>query len=291
MKKQQILVAGAGVIILLALYLFGQTVPPHRKQDAAASGAPGAPAVKSIGLQDILQDAQSRLTPAQSSYVGRLQQSVVRGDVKAQQLEADRLLAGFWKDSVQDGLLLYAYYTGEAAKLENNEKSLTFAAQIFLQGLRGQDNDGLKVWMATNAKELFEKALELNPDNDSTKVGLGASYIFGSTADNPTEVMQGIQRILEVAHRDSTNMYAQFMLGLGGIESGQLDKASERLMTVVRHEPANIDAWLMLAEVQQERGKKPDAIRYYEAAKKLVANPDMIRAIDQRIKTLRGGAL
>jgi tetratricopeptide (TPR) repeat protein len=287
MKRQQILLAGAGVFILLTLYFLGQTVPPRKKPVAAANGTAGAPAVKSIGLQDILQASQAKLTPAQSSYVGRLQQSVVRGDVKAQQLNADRLLADFWKDSVQSGFLLYAYYTGEAAKLENSEKSLTFAAQLFLQSLRDQDNQALKIWMATNAKELFEKALELSPNNDSTKVGLGASYIFGSSADNPTEVMQGIQRILEVAHRDSTNMYAQFMLGLGGIESGQFDRAVERLTTVVRHQPANIEAILLLAEVQQQKGDKAEAIRWYEAAKKLISNPEMIRNIDQQIKTLK----
>jgi tetratricopeptide (TPR) repeat protein len=287
MKRQQYLVAGTGVLLLLALYFFGHTVPPQHKPEPSAVGAPGAPLVKSIGLQDILQASQARLTPAQLSYVNRLQQSVVRGDVKVQQISADRQLANFWKDSVADGFLLYAHYTGEAAKLENSEKSLTFAAQLFLQSLRGQDNPALKGWMATRAKELFEKALELNPGNDSTKVGLGASYIFGSQANDPTEVMQGIQRILEVAHRDSTNMYAQFMLGVGGVESGQFDKAIERLTTVVRHQPANIEAILLLADVNEQKGNKADAIIWYGAAKKMISNPEMIQAIDQRIKTLQ----
>jgi len=287
MKRQQYLVAGTGVLLLLALYFFGHTVPPQHKPEPSQGGAPGASLVKSIGLQDILQASQARLTPAQLSYVNRLQQSVVRGDVKMQQINADRQLANFWKDSVADGFLLYAHYTGEAAKLENSEKSLTFAAQLFLQSLRGQDNPALKGWMATSAKELFEKALELNPGNDSTKVGLGASYIFGSQANNPTEVMQGIQRILEVAHRDSANMYAQFMLGVGGVESGQFDKAIERLTTVVRHQPANIEAILLLADVYEQKGNKADAIIWYGAAKKMINNPEMIQAIDQRIKTLQ----
>ncbi len=286
MKRQQYLVAGTGVLLLLALYFFGNTLPTQKKREVPSAGPPGEPMVKSVGLQDILQASQARLTPAQLSYVTRLQNSVVRGDVKTQQLNAYHELAGFWKDSVREGFLPYAYYTGEAAKLENSEKSLTFAAQLFLQNLRGQDNAALKSWMATDAKELFEKALELNPGNDSSKVGLGASYIFGSAAGNPTEVMQGIQRILEVARRDSTNMYAQFMLGLGGIESGQFDKAIERLTTVVRHQPANIEAILLLAEIHQQRGDKADAIKGYEAAKKLVGNQDLIKEIDQRIQSL-----
>jgi tetratricopeptide (TPR) repeat protein len=287
MKKQQVLVAGTGVLLLLVLYFFGNTVPPQKKADAAASGGPGSSAVKAIGLQDILQSSEARLSPAQLSYVNRWKQSVVRGDVKAQQLSADRFLARFWKDSVADGFLPYMYYNGEAAKLENTEKSLTFAARLFLESVRGEDDQALKSWMAGNAKDLFEKALQLNPDNDSTKVGLGASYIFGAPADNPTEVMQGIQRILEVAHRDSSNMYAQFMLAVGGMESGQYDRAIDRLNTVLRHEPSNVEALLLLGGAHQQKGEKAEAIKCYQAARKLIGNPDMIRAIDKQIRSLQ----
>ncbi|HEV2355440.1 MAG TPA: hypothetical protein VGR89_14425, partial [Puia sp.] len=134
MKKQQIVVAGTGVLLLLVLYFFGNTVPPQKKSTAMTDGGPAEAAAKAIGSQDILQTAEARLTPSQLSFVDRLKHSVIRGDVKAQQLSADRLLARFWEDSVADGYLPFAYYTGEAAKLENTEKSLTFAARIFLRG-------------------------------------------------------------------------------------------------------------------------------------------------------------
>jgi tetratricopeptide (TPR) repeat protein len=288
MKRQQVMVAGAGVIILLALYFFGQTVPPAKKRASTASGpgSPGESTPKSIDLEDILQAAKSRLNPSQLSYIARLENSVVRGDVKKQQLNVYRELIAFWGDSVKEGFLPFAYYTGEAAKLENNEKSLTFAAQLFLNNLRGQDNPALKSWMATQSKELFEKALALNPGNDSTKVGLGASVIFGSSSGNPQETMQGIQRILEVVRRDSTNMYAQFMLALGGAESGQFDKAIERLTTVIRHQPGNLEAILLLAQVYQQTGDKTDAIKEFSAARKLSDNPDMIKEIDRLIQSL-----
>ncbi|HEY4207768.1 MAG TPA: tetratricopeptide repeat protein [Puia sp.] len=287
MKRQQIIVAGTGVLLLLALYFFGQTVPPQKKMEPSEGGTSGASVSRPISTDDILHASQSKLTPTQLEYVTRLQHAVVRGDVKVQQLNAYRQLADFWRDSVQSGFLPFAYYTAEAAKLENSEKSLTFAAQLILESLRGQDNPAIKSWLATNAKELFEKALELNPQNDSTKVGLGASYVFGSSAGSPTEVMQGIQRILEVARRDTANMYAQFMLGWGGVVSGQFDKAIERLTTVVRHQPANIEAILLLAQVNQQEGNKPAAIRWYEAARRQIDNPDMIKEIDQSIQALR----
>lgn len=287
MKKQQILVAGTGVLLLFALYLFGNTVPPRKSPDTGAGRASGATAVKSVGLQDILQQLEARLTPAQLSHVTRLKQSVVRGDVLAQQISADKQLARFWKDSVADGFLLYAYYTGDAAKLENSEKSLNFAARNFLEGAQAQEDAGVRSWMAGEAKTLFGKVLSLSPENDSAKVGLGASYIFGAPAGDPTEVMKGIQQILEVVRKDSTNMYAQFMLGVGGMQSGQVDKAIERLTTVVRHQPDNLEALLFLGEAYQEKGDKSDAIAFYERAKKLIGNPEMVKAIEKQIKSLQ----
>ncbi len=283
MKKQQIIVASFGLIILLVLFFFGQTVPPQKKSSETSTAA----SAKTITAQDILQASKSKLSPSQLSYVNRLENSVVRGDVKNQQIKSYDQLAIFWKDSVREGFLPYIYYTGESAKLENSEKNLTFAAQLFLENLRGQDDAGLKSWMANEAKGLFEKALQINPSNDSSKVGLGACYIFGSTASNPQEVMQGIQRILEVARRDTSNMYAEFMLGLGGLQSGQLDKAVERLTKVVKHQPNNIEAILTLAQVNEQKGDKAEAVKWYQASKKLIVDPNIITEIDKRIKLLQ----
>ena len=127
----------------------------------------------------------------------------------------------------------------------------------------------------------------MNPDNDSTKIGLGATYIFGSTGAEPQEVMKGIQKILEVARRDSLNMYAQLMLGLGGIESGQYDKAIPRLLKVVHFDPGNLEAVLSLAEAYERTGDNASAKTGMTAAKKLTNNPELIKAINERLKSLK----
>ncbi len=86
-------------------------------------------------------------------------------------------------------------------------------------------------WEALQAKDLFERSLKINPDNDSAKVGLGACYLFGNIAPNP---MEGIAKIMEVVEKDSTNAYAQMTLAKGSLLSGQIDKAISRLQTVNR---------------------------------------------------------
>ncbi len=80
--------------------------------------------------------------------------------------------------------------------------------------------------------------------------------------------MKGIQEILEVARRDSLNMYAQLMLGLGGIESGQYDKAIQRLLKVVHYDPGNLEAVLSLAEAYERTGNNAAAKTWYNSSKK-----------------------
>jgi tetratricopeptide (TPR) repeat protein len=283
-KKQQIIVASSGIFILVIFYFFGNTVPPLKTNPAPGSSSSPA---QSLDIKTILDADKSKLNPERLAYVNRLEHSVVRGNIKDQQIIADRQLAVFWKDSAENGFLPYAYYTAEAAKLENSEKSLTFAAQLFLNNLRGQDNPAIKNWMAVESRDLFVRAGTLNPDNDSTKIGLGATYIFGSSGEQPADVMKGIQAILEVARRDSLNMYAQLMLGLGGMESGQYDKAIVRLLKVVHYDPGNLEAVLSLGEAYERTGNNASARSWYSIAKKETNNHELIDAINERLKSLK----
>jgi tetratricopeptide (TPR) repeat protein len=283
-KKQQAILISGGILLVLALFIFGKTVPPK-----SVEIKPPANTEKSISAFDVssaLVAAKDKLPPSRQAYINSLESAVVRGDVKNQQIHVYHQLASFWKDSVPT-FEPYAFYTAEASKLENSEKSLTFAAQLFLDNLRGMTDPATKTWMAGQTKDLFERALKINPSNDSAKIGIGSAYIFGSPAENPQELMQGIQKILEVARRDSTNMYAQLMLGIGGVVSGQFDKAIERLLKVISFEPGNMEAMLTLAEAYERKGDKPDAVKWYETSKKFIGNPEVLKEIDKRIQLLK----
>ena len=277
MKKQQITVISGGVILFCLIFFFGRTIPP--KKNTAKVAAPAT----EIDINTILSASKAQLTSQQQVYLTQLEASVVRGDTKDQQSKVYKQLAAFWKDSAHL-LLPYAYYTGQAAELENSEKSLTFAAHFFLERLRQQNDASLKRWMGTEAKKLFEKALQLDPGNDSLKIGLGSCYLFGNISENP---MEGISMIREVADRDPSNMYAQFTLGLGAMLSGQLDRAIERLSTVTKNQPYNLEATVMLAEAYEQKGDKLNAIKWYEASKKMIDNPAINSEIDKRIGLLR----
>jgi hypothetical protein len=145
--------------------------------------------------------------------------------VAAQQIKVYNQLASFWADSIHQQEI-YIFYTSRSAKLVNSEKNLTFAAQLMLADLRNESDPAKRGWKAEQAIELFEQAIQLNPNNANLQVGLGSCYVFGKgMVGNPQETMKGIQQLLQVVRKDSLNMQAQLVLGIGGVISNQFDKA------------------------------------------------------------------
>ena len=246
-------------------------------------GANNRPGVQGgISTDSILGMAKKQLTPEQIVRLNTLEHSISRGNVKDQQLHVYHQLARFWSDSVSV-FEPFAWYEAEAARLENSEKSLTFAARLFLGNLQNDEVAQQRQWKALQAKDLFERSLKINPDNDSAKVGLGACYLFGGISATP---MEGILKIREVVEKDSTNIYAQMMLVQGSLISGQYDKAINRLLLVNRLEPANVEAIFLLADLYDRTGDKANAVMWYRNSLQLVKQPEARAEIEKRIKDL-----
>lgn len=280
--NKQIILAAAAVLLVVSFFFFGRTSALKKAVSKST-----AETVKSFDIQQFITNAKAKLTPSQSIYLSKLENGISRGDVAAQQVKASFSLANFWKDSIKL-FEPYAFYISEASKLDNSEKNLTFAAQLFLDNLRQEHDEAKLNWETTEAIQLFEKAIQLNPDNDDLKIGLGSCYVYGKGRNgDPQETMKGIQQLLAVVRKDSTNMKAQFVLGVGGAVSGQYDKALERLKKVVAAQPNNLEAIAFLADTYAAKGDKQEAIKWYNISKRLANNTHYTQEVDDRIKLLK----
>lgn len=301
MNRQQIIYVTAAITAVFLLYFFGRTVPKkveddHAGHDHAATSAATAAAGKqavTLDFPTMLGLAKKRLNAQQLQKVTEWENSVVRGDVKNQQIQVYRKLSAFWMDTI-GAFVPYAKYIAEAAKLENSEKNLTFAAHLFLRELQTVSEQPLQVWMAKEAKELFEKAFALNPANDSTKIGLGSTYFFGGAGNEAP--MRGIALIREAAEKNPQNAFAQYMMGVGSTISGQWPKAIERFEKVLALEPQNLEVILRLADAYKTSGDKVNAkkkyelflqtVRSLETQGKFRSSPEMMKQIEEQIKLL-----
>jgi tetratricopeptide (TPR) repeat protein len=286
-KKPQWITIGAAVVLVAGLFIFGRTVPNKRtvvaEQHSADDGHDHGPAPTVVTIDTILQLAKKELTAEQVVRLNTLENSISRGDVREQQLHVYHQLARFWADSAHI-FEPYAWYNAEAARLENSEKKLTFAARLFLENLQNDQVAARRQWKALQAKDLFERSLKINPDNDSAKVGLGACYLFGGISERP---MEGIAKILEVVNKDSTNLYAQMTLVTGSMISGQYDKAASRLETINRVKPGDLNTLLLLADLQERMNNKANAISWYEQCLLVAKEAELKKAINERITDLK----
>ena len=279
MRKPQLILILSGLLLFSLLYFF---TPRFTAKEAIASNQSAENQV--VTTESILNTAKLALSESQKISLLSIENQLIKANNAQDSLKSYKALTRFWADSAQK-LAPYLYFSYSAALLENSEKSLTFAAQLLVDNLLTPDAPlALLPWIAGNAKVLLEKALVINPKNDSAKINLGACYLFGNLSDNP---MQGITKIKEVVDIDSTNTYGQFILALGGKKSGQYDKAIERFLTVIKIQPNHIEAMIHLAECYELTDQKALAIEWYTKVSNSVNIPEAKEAISKRIKELK----
>ncbi|RAJ03865.1 tetratricopeptide repeat protein [Chitinophaga skermanii] len=268
--------------MLVALYAFGRTVPSHKGHDhahaPAANAAGDGQAIAEANFDDLLKKAKSRIPADKITLVEGLEHAVVRGDVHHQQIVVYKQLAAVW-DTLREQPIS-TYYLGEAAKLENSEKSLTFAATSFLNHMDHVQDPTVAKWMMNNATELLKQANKLNPANNEVKLQLAQLLVSSSTP------MEGISMLLQMAEEDPNNMDVQMMLGNFAITSGQFDKAIERMNKVLEKQPDNPKALFLLAEAYKNKGDIEKAKQTLIACRKLIKDPALAAEIDEYIKEI-----
>jgi len=269
------------IALIAILYFGGNTVPP--KSEGATAPMAGANAephsVKPASFDSILIAARQQLPAHAANEIRTIENRISAiGDSSRMAVVFDTL-GQVWQQHKQPQVA--AYYYLQEGKLENSEKKLTFAAQLFLELARKANSEAVQAWLGERAIEGFSKALEINPNNDTTKVNLAECYIgTGST-------MQGIMLLRDVTEKNPDNVQANITLGQQGIVSGQFDKAIGRFERVLKKEPRNLEAMLGMAEAYKSRGDKQKAIELLEQAKKVMNNPEFSKDVDDYIKSFK----
>lgn len=285
MRKGHYITLIAAVALIAALYWGVNTVPPkqtNNQQQQAPEHNDGAQpmAIAPASVDSILSAGKTALHEHAAEEIDALLSKAGTATNKSEKASIYTEIAQVWQQHKQ--LPQAAYYFTEAAKLENSEKSLNFAARLNSELLRSAESASVRAWAAQQAIAAYEQSLELNPDNDTVKMALAAAYIDGTS-----QPMQGIQLLLGITREQPNHIQANLMLGQLSIRSGQMDKAQERFEKVLSIEPENTEALYFLAEVYKSKGNKQKAIELLEECKRIINNPSFSKEIDEYIKTFK----
>ena len=264
-------------ILTFVLYQFTSIVPPASVKAKLAAEAKPKPA--NLNFDTILGELYAKMKPADINNVKQLYLNLDAPN--ANKASIYKQLSSFWL-----GANVYEPYVAaesKLAQLDSSEKNLTFVAQSVLERLLVLNNTKYSSWLALEAQTLFKKALAANPNNDSSKVGLGATYMFGNN-ENP---MEGILKVKAVADADSTNIFAQYILGVGNSINGMTDKAIDRFNKVLQIDPKHVNALLRLGSIYADKGDVKTAKETYKKLLPLAANKEQVAELEKIISSLK----
>lgn len=273
------------VLLIAYLYWGGNTMPPSKpEQSERPTGMPmggGGGTVKAASFDSILAASRAALPQTASGELANIEKELAAIHDSSKMAAIFVRMAHVWE--INKFQPVAAYYGAKAAKLENSQKKLNFAGQFFLDLMHGDSiSQSVQLWEANEAIECFKRSLEIEPDNDTTKLLLASTYIDGTG-----ETMQGVQMLLALTREKPDNLPANLLLGRLAVKSGQFDKAIKRFEGILAKYPDNSEALYFMAEAYKGKGDKQKAIELFEKCKKIVNKPEFSREIDQYINSFK----
>ncbi len=173
------------------------------------------------------------------------------------------------------------YYRLIALKL-NDENSWYRAGFNYYEAAATALDTAMQDYATAKTIEAFEKVTAINPNNLEAKNALAICYVKGDM-----DVMKGVQLLKDVLRLDSTNIDANYTLGVLSMRSGQMDKALIRFQTLTQLQPFNAEFQYYLGECYLDLGNKPEAIKAFETFKQLVPDEEAKKSITTTINNLK----
>jgi tetratricopeptide (TPR) repeat protein len=269
-KGQWVLAIGA-VVLAITLY-FGAKTSLSKKTETTS-------VARDISWEDIEQKAVASLSPAALDSLAMINKAYQSEDTSQKtKFLADLVL--FWFHHNQKHIAAYKIY--QHAQSVKSPDAYTDAGDAFTDAFKCNTDSTISNKIITFALQSYEKVLELVPGDVNTRIKMAEIYVQGTG-----EPMKGIGILKSIVDSLPDNVPALIALGRLSMQSGQYDKAKERLEKVLKLEPQNTEAMYFLAIAEAESGNSEKAIQLLEMCKKIVANPEFDKEIDTFIKDLK----
>jgi tetratricopeptide (TPR) repeat protein len=153
------------------------------------------------------------------------------------------------------------------AAIVKSDSLYVVAGEHIFNSLDSISEENEAKYLFSKAREVFQKALEINPSNLSANNNLALVYI-----DMDQDVMKGVSTLKKTLELDSNNIDAIRYLGYLSIKSQQYDLAIKRFKKLISLQPSNPDSYFQLSEIYMRMGDTEKGKQYLEVGKNLREN-------------------
>jgi len=273
-QKGQIALGVVTIILALALYFGGKTVVKKEQTATVSTG--------SFSFEQYEEQQTAKLLPAEKSQLAAITEALKA--VKPADTTTFKKLylqtSDFWKNL--NNPALGAYYFYQFAKVEGTKVAMENAGDVLVSAYKSTEDSVILNNLITFALRSYEDAVLKDGNDVDLKIKLADAYVQGSQ-----EPMKGIGILRQLSDSLPDNVPVLLALGRLSIQSGQYDKAKERLQKILQLEPQNTEALYFLAITEAQLGHDDEAIRLFEMCKLLVNNIEFNKEIDEIVKNLK----
>ena len=276
MRKGQIALGVGAIILALTLYFAGKTTLKKETDPTATSSA------VSFSLEQYETQQTAKLLAAEKTQLSTITEAI-KATKPADTATLKKLLlqaSDFWKNVGNPTLGSYYFY--RFANIEATKTAYVNAGDVLINAFKNGSDSSISNNLITFAVRSYENAAQKDSNDVELKIKLAEVYVQGSQ-----EPMKGIGILRDLAAKLPNNIPVLLALGRLSIQSGQYDKAKERLQKVLQLEPQNTEALYFLAITEAQLGHKEEAIRLFDMCKLLVNNKDFNKEIDDIVKSLK----
>jgi|NOAtaT_6_FD_contig_121_260974_length_2417_multi_5_in_0_out_0_2 predicted Zn-dependent protease len=245
MTRTQIFVIVGSVVLALSLYIGCETTPEKfRKLEKSR-----VLSVEETDIELLKQEAKAKCSAAQVAQLELLEKALGMASSDTARLARLQQLSGAWFDV--GSYAVAGHYAQIIAEQAPDGARWGIAGATYAIGLQRAESDNLKAFCAKRALGAFENAVSLDPAEVSHKINLALVYTERPPQENP---MKGIQMLLQLQQEYPENAGVYYQLGRLAIQTGQYEKAVERLEKAIALASGRTEAFCLLQQAYEALG-------------------------------------
>ena len=155
-------------------------------------------------------------------------------------------------------------YAEEVAKITGTAESWGIAGTTYGIGISNANSEKEKQFNQQKSIESLEMAISIDPENLDYQINRAVILAENPLPDNP---MKGIQLLLDLNKNYPKNVTVMNNLAKFALQTNQLERAEQRLLTALAIEPNNIRTNCLLVQLYNKMGDTEKASSYNEKCK------------------------
>jgi len=239
------------MLLFLLIYFGLDTRPPEQ-----ASGTQAAlGAMQATSAEVLIQDAVPDLSQSQVLELEILEEALSESEGDPEEkVEALKALSSRWYAFGKPSIA--GHFARKVAEEIQNAEAWGIAGSTFSIGLQKAQKEKERKYCSQNAIACFENAISLDPDEVSYRLNLALIYTEQPLPEDP---MRGILMLRELNQNYPENVPVLNNLGRLALQTGQNERALERLERSYELDPENPVTSCLLAQAYDAVGAQDKA--------------------------------